>query len=290
MRRAFWILVALIIAVAATVSWPRRPAAPPARSEAALYCAVAPGLIEPATEEREIGAEALGALREVLIEENDLVKAGQLVAVVKNDDQKAVLAQAKAQVSAARANLADVERTYKRDAVLEQNRTLPTATLERSRDRLDAAKAEVERATALVQQAQANLDKTLIRSPIDGVVLKKMVVAGGAVTNQPPTPIAILGDLSKLRVRADVDELDIGKVHQAQKVEIRADAFPGLRVGGTVARINKRLGARKVQTDRSNERADSKVLQLLVAIEGGAPLPVGLRVDVYFLQPCQNGD
>ena len=113
--------------------------------------------------------------------------------------------------------------------------------------------------------------------------MKRLVVAGTAVSNQPPTQIAIIGDLSTLRIRAEVDELDIAQIHEGQRVLIKADAYPSLQIYGKVIRVNKRLGARLVQTDRSSERTDSKVLQTLIDLDKDAVLPVGLRVDVLFL-------
>ena len=263
------------------------PAAPVSRDNS--FLAGAPGLVEPASEERLVGSEIIGTLRSVVIEENDRVTADQVIAVVKNDDQMAILAQAKAQLDTARATLVEAAKHYRRNTALEKSNAASVSALETARKDFDCAKAGVKLAEAAEQLAQANLDKTLIRSPVNGVVLKKLVVAGQAVSNQPPTPIAVIGDLSCLRVRAEVDELDIGKVYEGQRVEIKADAFHDLRAGGVVIRVNKRMGPRQVQTDRSSERVDSKVLQTLIELDKGVFLPVGLRVDVYFIPKAASG-
>jgi len=255
----------------------------PAKTAAPSYVLAAPGQIEPASEERQIGSEVIGTLSEVLVEDIDVVKAGQVIAVIDNDDQLALLAQAKAQLEAAKAEVRVAELDYERQNALHEKRNASTATLDSARAQLDVAKAEVLRAQASVELATANLDKTRIKSPIDGVVLKKLVVAGGAVSNQPPTPIAVIGDLSQLNVRAEVDELDIGKVQVGQKVEVKADAYPNQTITGTVVRVNKRIGVRQVQTDRSSERTDNKVLQVLIKLDEASVLPVNLRVDAFFL-------
>jgi HlyD family secretion protein len=146
-----------------------------------------------------------------------------------------------------------------------------------------AAKAVVERLEAETALAEALLDKTIIRSPVSGVILRRQRNAGEALTNIDPTPIAIVGDLSRLRVRAEVDETDIGHIAVGQRVEISADAYSGRRFAGVVARIAQRLGAKLVNTGRPAEKTDMKVLQVLIDLDPDARLPVGLRVDVAFL-------
>ncbi len=148
-----------------------------------------------------------------------------------------------------------------------------------------AARAVVERLKAETTFAEAQLEKFTIRSPIAGTLLRRQRNAGEAVTNIDPTPIAIVGDLSRLRVRAEVDETDIGRIAVGQRVEVTADAYPGKKFGGTVARIAQRLGAKAVQTGRPSEKVDMKVLQALIDLDPEVRLPVGLRVDVGFVAP-----
>jgi HlyD family secretion protein len=147
---------------------------------------------------------------------------------------------------------------------------------------IDAARAHVALAEADVALAQALLDKTFIRSSVTGTVLRRLRIAGEAVTNIPPTAVAIVGDLRGLRVRAEVDETDIGRVVAGQRVEVTADAFPNQRFGGAVYRVSQRLGGKAVQTGRPADRVDTKVLQVLIDLDPGVKLPVGLRVDAYF--------
>lgn len=146
-----------------------------------------------------------------------------------------------------------------------------------------SARALVARLKAETDFAQAQLDKFVIRSPVAGVILRRQRNAGEAVTNVDPTPIAIVGDLNRLRVRAEVDETDIGHIVVGQRVDISADAFPAQKFGGSVARIARRLGAKEVQTSRPAEKIDMKVLQVMIDLDPEVKLPVGLRVDVGFL-------
>jgi HlyD family secretion protein len=249
---------------------------------AAEHVLAAPGLVEPASEERLIGSEVIGTLREVKVEENDVVKSGAVLAVIDNDDQTAALAQAKAAAESAAAalRLAELNLTRKRELV--DKHQIAISEFDQAAAERDMAKGERDRARATVALAQANLDKTIVTSPIDGTILRRYAVAGEAVTNQPPTPICSIGDLAHLRVRAEVDEIDIGRVKRGQDVVVKADGFPGREFPGRVIRVNERLGVRKALTDRSSEREDSKVLPVLVELEPGSHLPVGLRVDVFF--------
>jgi HlyD family secretion protein len=114
-------------------------------------------------------------------------------------------------------------------------------------------------------------------------VLRRYRISGEAVTNVPPTAIAIVGDLRGLRVRAEVDETNVGRVTAGQRVEVTADAFPDRKFGGTVFRVSSRLGGKAIQTGRPADRVDAKVLQVLIDLDPGTKLPIGLRVDAYFL-------
>lgn len=315
----------------------------PARDQAAgTRVVAAPGLVEPIDEEREVGSQVIGVIRSLNVEENDEVTAGQVIAVVDNDEQVARLASAKAELALRQAELDRVvngaraeERREARAAVAEAEANLDLARREHERklplamsgavtksaldqatstlnaneahrtvmaerlavmeagsraEDVAAARAQLALAEANVALSQALLDKTLIRSPITGTILRRWRVSGEAVTNVPPTPIAIVGDLRGLRVRAEVDETDVGRVSPRQRVEVAADAYPGRRFGGTVYRVSTRLGAKMVQTGRPAEKLDTKVLQVLIDLDQGAKLPIGLRVDAYFLnEPAYAG-
>jgi HlyD family secretion protein len=248
---------------------------------------VAPGLIEPAGEERVVGSEIIGVLKEINVEENDVVKAGQVIATISNDDQVARLAEAKANEAEAQANLIVANQDLSRQRQLAQNRTAAQSELERSQAKADAAHAILQRTKAQRALAEANLAKTILKAPINGTVLRRYILAGEAVTNQPPTRIISLGNLDLLRVRAQVDELDIGRLTIGQPVIIKADAFPNLEAVGRVSKITLRMDERSVQTSRTRDRVDTNVLPVLIDVESSVKLPVGLRVDAYFKPVAQ---
>ncbi|ACB97420.1 HlyD family secretion protein [Beijerinckia indica] len=299
------------------------------------HLAAAPGLVEPVSEEREIGSQVIGIIHEVRVEENDEVHEGQIIAVIENDEQVARLSSARAELALRQAELErsingarSEERKEARAALKEAEANLQLARVEYQRrvplaktgastmaaldvatanldttaarrevmaerlalleagtrpEDIAAARAQVRLAEANVALADALLDKTLIRSPIAGIVLRRVRIAGEAVTNQPPTPIALIGNLHGLRVRAEVDETDVSQATVGQRVEITADAFPDQKFGGTVYRVSTRMGAKQVMTGRPADRVDTKVLQVLIDLDPGVRLPIGLRVDAYFL-------
>jgi ABC exporter DevB family membrane fusion protein len=150
----------------------------------------------------------------------------------------------------------------------------------REEDRAQAA-AAVATARALVDQAEAVLAKTEIRSPIDGVVLRRHHHAGETVLSSPADPVVTVGDVSRLRVRAEIDELDVGHVAIGQRAHVRADAFGDRKFQGIVTRVGKTLGKKHIRTERPAERLDTKVLEVLIDLEEAGELPPRLRVDVF---------
>lgn len=143
------------------------------------------------------------------------------------------------------------------------------------------AEAELERAKARHAEAVAMLDKTLIKSPINGVVLRKKLHAGESVSGKGDTPIVTLGDTARLRVRVDVDETDVARLAIGQPAYVTAPAYGDRKFAGRVIRIGEILGRKNVRTDEPNERVDTKILETLVELDRGQVLPIGLRVDTF---------
>jgi len=293
----------------------------------------AAGRVEPVSEEIKIASEVAGRLREVRVEEGDHVKRGQVIAVVENDDYRARLLLAEAQLQSKEAELrrvvngareqerkeafatvneaqavmenarAEMERRQKLYSTGDLSRSeaeraereylVAKARYEASAERhsfvdakardedRDRAQAEVAAAHAQVELARANLEKTIIRSPIPGVVLRRHLKSGESVSDTPDTVIATLANDDVLRVRVDVDETDVAKIRLGQRAYVTADAYGGRRFRGHVVRIGQILGRKNVRTDEPAERVDTKILETLVELDRGERLPPGLRVDAY---------
>lgn len=147
------------------------------------------------------------------------------------------------------------------------------------------AEADLQLAKSQLEEAQARYEKTFIRSPIDGSVLRKHHRSGESVSNSStvPDPILTIGDRKALRVRVDVDETDVSKVQVGQKAYVTADAFGKQKFWGRVVRVGQQLGPKNVRTDEPTERVDTKILETLVELDPSTQLPDGLRVDAFIV-------
>ena len=145
--------------------------------------------------------------------------------------------------------------------------------------------SRLEMARADEAEAQALLERSFIRSPIDGIVLRRLRRTGEAVSDQPPTPILWIGDRSHLRVRAEIDETDVAEVRLGQRAYVTADAYGEQQFWGTIIRVGERMGRKMIQTDRPAERVDTQVLEVLIDLNRGTSFPIGLRVDVFIVAP-----
>lgn len=141
--------------------------------------------------------------------------------------------------------------------------------------------AEVSLARARVDEARAQYDKTFIRSPIDGVILRRLRKAGESVSTQFDSPVVTLANDAVRRVRVDVDETDVASVAVGRPAYVTADAFGDRHFPGHVVRVGQSLGRKNVRTDEPTERVDTKVLETLVELEDGHELPLGLRVQAF---------
>ncbi len=151
-------------------------------------------------------------------------------------------------------------------------------------EELERADAEIKAAAERVNVIGDRLKKCAVRAPISGAVLRVHVEAGEAVSTLFPQPIVSLADASRLRVRAEVDERDLSRIHTGQRVAVTAPAFAGREFGGTVARIAAQMGRQQVRTGDPAEKSDRDVLEVLIDLdEVDARLVIGLRVTVQFL-------
>ncbi|HZS82720.1 MAG TPA: efflux RND transporter periplasmic adaptor subunit [Stellaceae bacterium] len=147
------------------------------------------------------------------------------------------------------------------------------------------AEAQVAAAKAERDRAQADLDQAVIRSPIDGTVLRVNRRVGEVISVFLDPTVLTVGDMSHLFVRADVDEADIAKLTLGMPAYVTAEAFGEERFPGHVVRIGHMLGKKSIRTDEAKERTDTKVLQVLIALDDGRRLPSGLRVNAFMTAP-----
>jgi HlyD family secretion protein len=129
--------------------------------------------------------------------------------------------------------------------------------------------------------ARTALERTRIRAPIEGVVLQVQAQPGELALPSAEQPLVTIADISSLRVRAELDERDIGKVKVGQRAVVRAGAFPGREFEGTVNSIAQIVGPGRISARGPRRLSDVDVLEVVVALTDPGPLVVGMQVDVY---------
>lgn len=179
---------------------------------------------------------------------------------------------------AAPAREEDLEISRARAKLAEEHAALVKAKA-RAED-LAAGRAALAAAKAGQAAAAARLEKTLLKSPIDGTVLKVFQRAGEAASPISETAVAAVGDVSKLMVRAEIDEVDVLRVRQGQVVRADATGLGELRMTGKVVRVGLTMGRKRLISNDPREKVDTKVLEALVELDGKPNLPVGYRVTV----------
>ena len=137
-------------------------------------------------------------------------------------------------------------------------------------------------ARADLSLAEAAVERARIRAPSDGTVLSVLAKFGELVTPSPEAPVVVMGDLSGLRVKAEVEERDASKVKTGQHVVVKGDAYPGQEFTGVVSEIAQSMAAPRIVTRGVRKPNDVDVIEVVVAIDGQTPLLPGMRVDVFF--------
>lgn len=201
----------------------------------------------------QIGAEISGRIATVEVDYNARVTQGQVLARFDRAALAAQLAQAEATLAAARAaleqakterdrtatDLERVRRLHERQVITDAEKDTATATARLAQQRVSAAEAQVAAQQALFSVSKTSLDHSLIRSPIDGIVITRNVDPGQTVASMLQTPVlfTVAADLRKMRVIAAVDEADIGAVAVGQKGAFTVTAYPERVFEGVVTEV-----------------------------------------------------
>jgi len=262
----------------------------------------------------EVGSQVSGQVAELLVDFNDQVEEGQIIARIDPQSFEtrvregvASRATAEANLSLQRASLERVRATvraarqeFDRIDTLHQRGTASQAALENAQTSLDAAlaelgvaRAQIENAEAVVQQREATLDgmridlaRSEIRSPISGVVVERTVDQGQTVAASlsAPTLFTIAQDLSRIQIDAQIDEADIGQIAEQQSVSFTVDAYPGIEMTGVVEQI--RLAPEILQnvvTYTVVISADNPGQRLLPGMTANLDIVTGARENVLTL-------
>jgi HlyD family secretion protein len=180
--------------------------------------------------------------------------------------------EARDSVAAARAKLQRERANY---AVAQAKADVPAPS--RLESALQAARSDVAIAEAL-------LEKTRIRAPVAGTVLQLPAKAGEMVAPSPEQPLVVLGDMSVVRIKAEVDEHDVSKIKVGDKVKVKSNAYPNREFTGKVTELAPTLGAPRFALRGARRPTDVEVLEVTIDLDGDVPLLPGMRADAFFLK------
>lgn len=201
----------------------------------------------------DVGSQVSGLVTEVRVDYNTPVKKGEVIARIDPSTFQqqiaqgdAAIAAARAQLANARASQANAEVNFRRLSDLAARQLVAKSDLDTARATRDqavasvnAAEAQIRQQIASTQASRLNLDRTVIRAPVDGVVLNRSVEPGQTVAAsfQAPVLFQIAEDLSKMEIVLTVDEADIGQVKVGQHVDFTVDAYPDRQFKGVVKQV-----------------------------------------------------
>ncbi len=265
----------------------------------------ASGKIQPETEVK-LSSEVSGEVTELLVKEGDVVKKGQLLCKVRPDilqssyertvasynAQKASVASAQQQLVQAEANFVNAEATYKRNVELYNKKVISAAefdnakatyltaksTLASAKEGVTGAKFNLEQTGASVKEAGANLARTTIYAPVDGVVSKLSIELGDRIlgtSQMAGTEIMRISNLTSMEVNVDVNENDINRVSLGDSATVEVDAFAGKKFRGLVTEIASSSTAVGTATTSVDQVTNFSVKVRLLAesyssVKGGA--------------------
>lgn len=223
----------------------------------------------------EVGSQISGQVTQVLVDYNDTVRKGQVMAVLDPQNQRSAVEQSQAQIESARANVAQAQAQvalaqaeYDRQKFLFDRGIIAQAALDTAQASLRTAQAGVRQAQAQVSQQQASLranqatlGRTTIIAPIDGIVIDRQIEPGQTVASGLNVAVlfTLAQDLGRVQALINVDEADIGSVRVGQPVKFTVDAYPNDNFTGQVTQI------------RSLPTTESNVVAYTVVVEADNP-------------------
>jgi HlyD family secretion protein len=212
----------------------------------------ATGTLQPVTTV-QVGTQVSGMIKALYADFNSEVHKDQVIAELEPslfqtqvEQAQATMTRLQADADRARVEVQDTDAKSRRaqelfDQTLISRNDLETAqsSAMQAEASLKSAQAQITQARAALNQVQVNLNNTIIKAPIDGVVISRNVDVGQTVaaSMQAPTLFVLAQDLTRMQVNASVDESDIGRITTGQKVSFRVDAYPADTFSGTVSQV-----------------------------------------------------
>jgi len=242
-----WAVILLIVAVViVAVAWhfkhgksnaPAYQAAAVERGEL-TQLVTATGTLNPVVNVT-VGSQVSGIICKLNVDYNSMVKSNQIIAEIDPSTYLAAVAQGKADLANAKANLELQQAEAERSAQLFTNKLISSSDYDTAIATLHEAEATVQIKQASLENATANLGYCKIRSPVDGIVISRAIDLGQTVASSfnTPTLFQIANDLTKMQIDSSVAEADVGGIVEGQGVDFTVDAYPYRNFHGTVTQV-----------------------------------------------------
>lgn len=245
--------VLVAVATAAVMLKPKDNVVPPSKYRSSVVdrgainqTVTATGTINPVAL-INVGSQVSGTVAELHADFNDRVKKGQVLLKLEPTIFNAQVAQAEANIASARASLRLTQATFQRNEQLVAQNFVSSLALDQSRREMDVAAANLKLAQAQLDRARADLNNSVIRSPIDGVIIKRTIDLGQTVAASFTTPnlFQIANDLTKMQIDTSVSEADVGLLRDGLPARFVVDAYPDREFNATMRQF--RLAPNVVQ-------------------------------------------
>ena len=226
-----------------------------------------------------VGSDVAGTIERLDVTEQDVVHKGDVIATLRSDDLRAALGEARARVGEADADIRLYQFEVERAQRLFREDVGSKQTWEKSERDLDAARARRASAVAEARRLEAVVAETVIKAPIDGVVITRMRQRGETIS--AGDSLVTIADLHRTRVEAEVDEFDASRIRDGAEATISAEGYDG-KWRGVIEEVPGNVVSRRLKPQDPAKPIDTRVLLVKIALAEGTPLKLGQRVEVEF--------
>lgn len=241
------------------------------------------GIVEALEENVAIGVPIPGLVTDVFVKVGDKVKEGDPLFELDGRDLEADLAVQKSNIGVQEATLVRLEDQLSRLESVKDPRAISQDEIKTRKNDVRIAKAQVEKSTREMKKTEALIERLTVRAPRDGEILQKNIRKGEYASTTPTEPAIILGDVRRFQVRVDIDEQNASRFRK----DMPAVAYPKnnteLAIPLTFSRVEPYVIPKKSLTGSSEERVDTRVLQIIYTFEKpkNFNIYVGQQVDVF---------
>jgi HlyD family secretion protein len=234
----------------------------------------------------EVSSQISGLIKEVLVDYNSRVKAGDVLALIDPATYETRLRSAQAELANTTANYQLIKLNAERIKSLHARNLVSQQEADQAVAQLAQAEAQLLIRTAAVETAKVDLARCTISAPIDGLVLDRPAIAGKTVSASTSAPVLfiLVNDLSQLQIKASIAEADIGNVRENQNVTFTVDAFPNQSFKGTVRQIrNQPVVQSNVVTYATIIDVNNDALTLKPGMTANVAVTVEDRVNILLI-------